>query len=1224
MELLLLLVLIGLYLAGRRRDRQRREELTARLDSLESGVSRLASRVYALEGTKPAIEQRIAAPATAKAVAKSPGPSPPPVAPPPVPVRAGSEKIPPAPIVPPPPRVPTPPAAPPTASKKPQEAVPVALTSIPPAPKVPPSPPITPARPLRERFTLELEQHLGANWLNKLGVTILVLGVSFFLAYQLGEMGPAGKVLVGYLVGGGLLAGSILLERRERYEVFARAGIGGAWALLFFTTYAMHHVEAARVLDSRLASLLLMLLVAAAMTGYTLRYRSQVVTGLALLLAFWTVNIGRETVYSLTAGMVLALALVVIAGWRRWYELEVFGLLATYLNHFFWLRTLVEDPGFSRQASPELNTSSVILLSYWAIFRASYLWRHPEPGHQEQVSTLAALLNTSLLLGLLKYQAARPDLAFWTLLGVGVAELVLGQLPLVRQRRTAFVVLSSLGATLIVASIPFRYGGAELSFLWLILAQAYFFAGVLTHEPLFRRFGVLAGILAAVQILAVSPSAEAGGLQASLPLTTAALLFYANAQAAPRRWAELLESRFDFVSLRVLCFLAGLLALVAAWVAVGEAWVAVAWAALGWGLAGLGRRLDEGDLYLQGVILSAAAFLRGLAVNFDLPGWAEGSTVRLVTVSLVAGLFYLSTRWADWIEPQKAAWVRATHTSAAALLILLLAYSELAAAWTAVSWAAYGVVLVWAGWRWKRADLSTQGNLLGLVVFFRVLVVNLDASESYGLLTLRLVTVSFVIGLLYLLSRWSKVDATDWGGALPILHRSAAAFLLAALALSELASPWVAVSWVGLALLLGVLGRTMRLSDLTIQAKLLAAAAFAAVLIVNLGAEEPFHAVTLRLLTASLVAAMLYAFSRWSEARELKALEQFPAAYTWAASLVIGLLLWYELEPASVALGWGLLGLVLFEIGLARRSEHMRFQGYVALGAAFARVLVANLNIDVVADPVSPRLYTTLPLALLYFYIYDRLFSQTENFLEWDRQLRVAEWHCYLGTLTLAAVFRFEVDLDWVVASWAMLLLVLLAVAWHTGRRIFLHQAMLLAAAIAFRTLLHNFYQRSHFPAPPGYEPLLTVGTTAVLLFLGLLFAFRLRERGNRPTATDRPLWQKGILAWLDGRPEQVLFFVPFVLLTVLLALELPRGLVTMSWGLLGLTAFLFALRVGERSYRLAGLALLLLCVAKILVLDVWDLHPRDRYLTFIVLGLALMLVSFFYSRHREVFRRYL
>jgi uncharacterized membrane protein len=69
---------------------------------------------------------------------------------------------------------------------------------------------------------------------------------------------------------------------------------------------------------------------------------------------------------------------------------------------------------------------------------------------------------------------------------------------------------------------------------------------------------------------------------------------------------------------------------------------------------------------------------------------------------------------------------------------------------------------------------------------------------------------------------------------------------------------------------------------------------------------------------------------------------------------------------------------------------------------------------------------------------------------------------------------------------------------------------------------------------------------------------------------------------------------------------------------------FLFALWVGERSYRLSGLGLLLLCVGKIVVIDVWGLGARDRYVTFIIMGGALLLVSFLYTKYRETIKEYL
>jgi len=66
------------------------------------------------------------------------------------------------------------------------------------------------------------------------------------------------------------------------------------------------------------------------------------------------------------------------------------------------------------------------------------------------------------------------------------------------------------------------------------------------------------------------------------------------------------------------------------------------------------------------------------------------------------------------------------------------------------------------------------------------------------------------------------------------------------------------------------------------------------------------------------------------------------------------------------------------------------------------------------------------------------------------------------------------------------------------------------------------------------------------------------------------------------------LFFIAVGMLTVLLAIEMRHGMVTLSWGVEGVAVFMLSLWLGERSFRLTGLGLLLLCVGKILLVDVW------------------------------------
>jgi uncharacterized membrane protein len=63
---------------------------------------------------------------------------------------------------------------------------------------------------------------------------------------------------------------------------------------------------------------------------------------------------------------------------------------------------------------------------------------------------------------------------------------------------------------------------------------------------------------------------------------------------------------------------------------------------------------------------------------------------------------------------------------------------------------------------------------------------------------------------------------------------------------------------------------------------------------------------------------------------------------------------------------------------------------------------------------------------------------------------------------------------------------------------------------------------------------------------------------------------------------------------------------------------------VGERSFRLSGLGLLLACAAKIFLIDVWGLDLQSKIITLVALGTALVLVSYLYTRYKEKFRQYL
>jgi len=1095
-----------------------------RLEPRLNDLKKLESRVQELE-------QRLAASTPPSATPTSAAPSPTPPSPKPAdlppPVSLPASREIPKPAPPPPAKPSVPPVAPEPAQHP-----------LAPRPSFPTlSPPPKPAPISAREFGSQLEETLGKNWLNKLGIIALVIGISLFLAYKFPSLSNPAKIGLGYFVSFLILGTGVYLERSDRYRVFARALIGGGWALTFFVTYAMHFVPYTRVMDTQWADLILLFLVAVAMVVHTLRYDSQVVTGLAFLLAFTTVAISQNTIYSLSAGAILALGLVAIVHRHQWFELEVFGILASYLNHLIWLAKIIVPMAGHHRTFPEFVPSTVLLCLYWATYRWSYIERRIQNNGQEIVSTFAAILNASFLLFLFRYQSVRPELAFYGLLVLGAVELTLGQLPRTRQRRTAFVILSTIGIILLVAAIPFKYSGMDTAVIWLAEAQMLLLAGVFTREVLFRGFGLLLALLTSGDMLVnqALPTlydrlgqarfdvfggflqvAPAPNSQLAISFLVAGLLFYANSLVIPRRWKELFTSENEHIVFRALSYLASFMLFVSLWLA--------------------------------------------------FPG--------------------------DW---------------------------------TGILWGAFAAALATIGFHAELEDLSWQAHLLVLAGFGRTLVLNIDATREWHGFTFRFLTFTSMAVLLYFCAYFSGPRDSDFARLLSALDTWAGSILIAVLAFKEISSPWIAVAWAVFALLLLIIGDRVKRRQLHFQAYLLSVSALVQIVSVNLDAEAPFRlfpSISLRLVTVSLVTVLFYLCARWAAMGEFALAPVAGAVYTWAASSFVLALIYFELSRYVVALAWALFGVLLFEIGVNRKSRNFRAQSYVVLGLSFVRLAFFNLAASL------QLLQATLPIAFLYYYVYLRLLrlsigQPSTKYSVAEQEVHAGTVLAYLGSGTLVLFANSYFQHGRILVAWAALSFCFIAVAWEAQLNIFLYHSLVVALLVSFRALFFEFTAAAHPGMPWNLTRGFYVSAVAAILFAAQAFAFPLRKRfadalRKSSSASDVEPWT------LLRRPEQMYFFLPMLLVTVLILNEVSFDRVTIAWGIEAVVAFLFALIVGERSFRLAGLGLLLICVAKIGLLDVWRQHGSDRYVTLIILGVALLLVSYLYTRYSEAIRRYL
>src|SRR5436853_2951035 len=150
-------------------------------------------------------------------------------------------------------------------------------------PMKPPAVPVTPPPPPPSVPRENLEVTIGRYWLNRIGILSLVLGTAFFLVYSFQYLGPPAKVAMGFGVGVALLVIGLRLERRPGLGWYALGLMGGGWAVLYFTTYAMYHVPETKILSIGAIDVILLLLVEAGAVRHALTKRSQTITMLAFL-----------------------------------------------------------------------------------------------------------------------------------------------------------------------------------------------------------------------------------------------------------------------------------------------------------------------------------------------------------------------------------------------------------------------------------------------------------------------------------------------------------------------------------------------------------------------------------------------------------------------------------------------------------------------------------------------------------------------------------------------------------------------------------------------------------------------------------------------------------------------------------------------------------------------------------------------------------------------------
>lgn len=212
-----------------------------------------------------------------------------------------------------------------------------------PIPITKPVKPIIPKKSWFETFkenNPDLEKFIGENLINKIGILILVLGISFFVKYAIDNNWINEYARVGI----GILSGSLVMgiahKLKKLYAAFSSVMVAGAISIFYFTiAIAFHEYH----LFNQTVAFIIMVIITAFSVLISVAYNRQELAVLSLIGGFavpFMVSTGSGNYIVLfTYIAILNIGILAISYFKKWNIATLLSFLFTSLLFFSWVVT---------------------------------------------------------------------------------------------------------------------------------------------------------------------------------------------------------------------------------------------------------------------------------------------------------------------------------------------------------------------------------------------------------------------------------------------------------------------------------------------------------------------------------------------------------------------------------------------------------------------------------------------------------------------------------------------------------------------------------------------------------------------------------------------------------------------------------------------------------------------------------------------------------------------
>lgn len=355
---------------------------------------------------------------------------------------------------------------------------------------------IEPSKSFWENFrenNPDLEKFIGENLINKIGILILVLGISYFVKYAIDKDWINEPARVGI----GILAGALIMgiahKLRKKYAAFSSVFVAGAIAVFYFTIgIAFHSYH----LFGQTAAFLLMVGITAFSCLISLSYNRKELAVLSLIGGFavpFMVSTGQGNyVVLFTYILILNIGILALAYYKKWGIINILSYVFTLILYGAWLFKDLEEK------NPHYLGALGFGFAFYFVFILINIINNLRTKGLFSPIELGILASNTFLFyaaGMAVFEHYHPELKGLFTTSIGLLNLVYAWFLFKKfgQDKTAVYLLIALTLTFITLAIPIQFEGNSITLFWAAeaamlmgLAQkskitSYRFASVIVH-----------------------------------------------------------------------------------------------------------------------------------------------------------------------------------------------------------------------------------------------------------------------------------------------------------------------------------------------------------------------------------------------------------------------------------------------------------------------------------------------------------------------------------------------------------------------------------------------------------------------------------------------------------------------------------------------------------------------------------------------------------------------